>query len=71
MRGRSPASRLSFTTSSPRWIFSGPSLDAMEYAVQVADDFGARMTLLHALEPIYYGGRLELQAIEPKWQNGA
>lgn len=47
--------------------FSSPSLDAAEYAVQLANHFGAKMTLLHVLEPIYYGDELKLQSIETKW----
>ncbi len=48
--------------------FSSPSLDAAEYAIQLANHFGAKMTLLHVLEPIYYGAELELQSVEEKWQ---
>lgn len=48
--------------------FSSPSLDAVEYAIQVANHFGARMTLVHVLEPIYYGAELGLQSVEAKWQ---
>ena len=51
--------------------FSSPSLDAVEYAIQVANHFGAKMTLIHVLEPIYYGGPLELQSVEPQWQKWA
>ncbi|HEU4685149.1 MAG TPA: universal stress protein [Nitrospira sp.] len=47
--------------------FSSPSLDALEYAVQLVDGFGAKLTLLHVLEPIYYDlefglGRIEKEA---------
>jgi nucleotide-binding universal stress UspA family protein len=48
--------------------FSSPSLDAVEYAIQVANHFGAKMTLVHVLEPIYYGAELGLQSVEIKWQ---
>src|SRR5579884_4294741 len=40
--------------------FSSPSLDAAEYALQLANDFGAKTTLLHVLEPLYYGAELGL-----------
>lgn len=43
--------------------FSSPSLDAAEYAIQLANHFGAKMTLLHVVEPMYYSAELE-----PKWQ---
>ena len=44
--------------------FSSPSLDALEYAMQVADRFGARLTLLHVLEPVYHDLELGLGRIE-------
>jgi nucleotide-binding universal stress UspA family protein len=47
--------------------FSSPSLDAAEYAIQLVNHFGAKMTLLHVLEPIYYGAELGLQSVESKW----
>jgi nucleotide-binding universal stress UspA family protein len=47
--------------------FSSPSLDAVEYAIQVANHFGAKMTLIHVLEPIYYG-EPELRTVEAHWQ---
>ena len=34
--------------------FSAPSLDAVEYAVQIADGLGAKVTLMHVLEPVCY-----------------
>ncbi|BFU94407.1 MAG: universal stress protein [Nitrospira sp.] len=47
--------------------FSSPSLDAVEYAIQIANYFGAKMTLVHVLEPIYYGAEPE-HSVEAKWQ---
>ncbi|WP_447983181.1 universal stress protein [Nitrospira sp. Nam74] len=47
--------------------FSSPSLDAAEYAIQLANHFGAKVTLLHVLEPIYYGAEMGLQSVEAKW----
>ncbi|MBI4402492.1 MAG: universal stress protein [Nitrospirae bacterium] len=35
--------------------FSDCSLDALEYAVQVAKQFGSAVTILHVLEPVSYG----------------
>ena len=34
--------------------FSSPSLDAVEYAIQMANDLGAKVTLMHVLEPVCY-----------------
>lgn len=34
--------------------FSSPSLDAVEYAIQLANSLGAKLTLLHVLEPLCY-----------------
>lgn len=48
--------------------FSGPSLNALEYAIQVVDRFGARLTLLHVLEPIYHDLELGLGRIEQEAQ---
>ena len=48
--------------------FSSPSLDAADYAIQVANHFGAKVTLIHVLEPIYYGAELGLQSMQTKWQ---
>ena len=48
--------------------FSSPSLDAVEYAIQAANHFGAKMTLIHVLEPIYYGAEMGLQSVQAKWQ---
>lgn len=35
--------------------FSDCSLEALEYAIQLAKQFGAPMTILHVLEPVTYG----------------
>ena len=40
--------------------FSDCSLDALEYAVQMAQQFKATMTVLHVLEPVSYGLDLTL-----------
>lgn len=48
--------------------FSSPSLDALEYAIQVVDRFGARLTIVHALEPIYFDLELGLGRIEQEVQ---
>jgi nucleotide-binding universal stress UspA family protein len=40
--------------------FSDCSLDALEYAVQVAKQFNATVTILHVLEPVCYGLDLTL-----------
>jgi nucleotide-binding universal stress UspA family protein len=50
--------------------FSSPSLDAVEYAIQVATHFAAKMTLMHVMEPIYHG-EPELRAVEAQWKTGA
>ncbi len=34
--------------------FSSPSLDAVEYAIQLAKGLGATLTLMHVLEPVVY-----------------
>ena len=34
--------------------FSSPSLDAVEYAIQLAKGIGATLTLMHVLEPVGY-----------------
>lgn len=47
--------------------FSSPSLDAVEYAIQVANHFGAKMTLVHVLEPMYYDAEPGLQSMEANW----
>lgn len=36
--------------------FSDCSVDALEYGIQIAKDFGACLTLLHVLAPVSYGG---------------
>lgn len=51
--------------------FSSPSLEALEYATQVADRFGARLTLLHVLEPVYLDLELGLGRIEDEPQKRA
>jgi nucleotide-binding universal stress UspA family protein len=48
--------------------FSSPSLDAVEYAIQIAKHFGAKMTLVHVLEPIQYGAEQRFRLLETKWQ---
>lgn len=44
--------------------FSDCALDALEYGVQMAKDFGASLTLLHILEPVPYGDDLTLGQAE-------
>ena len=44
--------------------FSGPSLDSLEYAIQLANGLGAKVTLVHVLEPVYYDLECGLGAIE-------
>jgi nucleotide-binding universal stress UspA family protein len=51
--------------------FSAPSLDAVEYAIQVANDFGAKLTLIHVLEGIHYRPGLELRSVEAYWEKWA
>ena len=48
--------------------FSSPSLDALEYAIQVVDRFGAGLTIVHVLEPIYFDLELGLGRIEQEVQ---
>ncbi|MDF0650455.1 MAG: hypothetical protein CV081_06470 [Nitrospira sp. LK265] len=48
--------------------FSSPSLDALEYAIQVGDRFGAELTIVHVLEPIYFDLELGLGRIEQEVQ---
>ncbi len=48
--------------------FSSPSLDALEYAIQVVDGIGAKLTLLHVLEPIYHDLELGLGWIDKEAQ---
>jgi nucleotide-binding universal stress UspA family protein len=48
--------------------FSSPSLDALEYAIQVVERFGARLTIVHVLEPIYFDLELGLGRIEQEVQ---
>ena len=44
--------------------FSSPSLDSLEYAIQLANGLGAKVTLLHVLEPVYYDLECGLGPIE-------
>jgi nucleotide-binding universal stress UspA family protein len=44
--------------------FSSPSLDALEYAIQVARQLSARMTLFHVLEPMYYEEEVGLRSMD-------
>jgi nucleotide-binding universal stress UspA family protein len=44
--------------------FSGPSLDSLEYAIQLANGLGAKVTLVHVLEPVYYDLECGLGPIE-------
>lgn len=43
--------------------FSSPSLDSLEYAIQLANRLGAKVTLAHVLEPIYYDLEVALGSI--------
>jgi nucleotide-binding universal stress UspA family protein len=44
--------------------FSSPSLDSLEYAIQLANGLGSKLTLVHVLEPIYYDLDRGLGSIE-------
>lgn len=44
--------------------FSSPSLDALEYAIQLANRLGAKITLMHVLEPICFDLDRSLGSIE-------
>lgn len=44
--------------------FSSPSLDSLEYAIQLANGLGAKVTLVHVLEPVYYDLECGLGPIE-------
>jgi nucleotide-binding universal stress UspA family protein len=44
--------------------FSSPALDAAEYAIQLANSLGTKITLLHVLEPICYDLECGLGTIE-------
>jgi len=44
--------------------FSSPSLDSLEYAIQLVNGLGAKMTLVHVLEPVYYDLECGLGPIE-------
>ncbi len=48
--------------------FSDCSLDALEYAVQIAKTFGAGLTVLHVLEPVSFGLDFTLRQIEERQQ---
>lgn len=48
--------------------FSSPSLDAVEYAVQLANGLGAGVTLMHVLEPVPYDLDCGLGVIEQEMQ---
>ncbi len=48
--------------------FSDCSLDALEYAVQIAKTFGAGLTVLHVLEPVFFGLDFTLRQIEERQQ---
>jgi nucleotide-binding universal stress UspA family protein len=48
--------------------FSSPSLDALEYAVQLANGLGAGVTLMHVLEPVPYDLDCGLGVIEQEAQ---
>lgn len=44
--------------------FSAPSLGAVEYAIQIANGLGAKVTLMHVLEPVCYDLDCGLGVIE-------
>ena len=44
--------------------FSSPSLDSLEYAIQLANGLGSKVTLVHVLEPVYYDLECGLGSIE-------
>ncbi len=48
--------------------FSSPSLDAVEYAIQLANGLGAAVTLMHVLEPISYDLDCGLGVVEQEAQ---
>jgi len=48
--------------------FSACSMDALEYAAQVAKPFGASITILHALEPVAYGLDFSLSHVK-EWKD--
>lgn len=61
-RAGGKAAAIQATTASPRILrilvpvdFSDCSLEALEYAVPVAKQFGAVVTILHVMEPVSYG----------------
>lgn len=43
---------------------SSPSLDSLEYAIQAANRLGAKLTILHVLEPVYHDFELGLGKVE-------
>lgn len=51
--------------------FSSPSLDAVEYAIQLANGLGAAVTLMHVLEPISYDLDCGLGVVEQEAQKRA
>lgn len=51
--------------------FSSPSLDAVEYAIQLASGLGAAVTLMHVLEPISYDLDCGLGVVEQETQKRA
>jgi nucleotide-binding universal stress UspA family protein len=44
--------------------FSSPSLDSLEYAIQLANGLGSKVTVMHVLEPVYYDLECGLGSIE-------
>lgn len=48
--------------------FSSPSLDAVEYAIQLANGLGATVTLMHVLEPVSYDLDCGLGVVEQEAQ---
>jgi nucleotide-binding universal stress UspA family protein len=44
--------------------FSSPSLDSLEYAIQLANGLGSKVTIVHVLEPVYYDLECGLGSIE-------
>lgn len=48
--------------------FSSPSLDALEYGVQMANGLGSKLTLMHVLEPVCYDLDCGLGLVEQEAQ---
>jgi nucleotide-binding universal stress UspA family protein len=44
--------------------FSSPSLDSLEYAIQLANGLRSKVTIVHVLEPVYYDLECGLGSIE-------